>query len=171
MKLKASRLLVLVTAMSMWCAVGYADNADNRTVVGVDPDLSNGALAIRMGSYEEGIRLTERGLKGAHSKRDRAAGLSNLCAAYVGLEQPDPAIELCSQSLAINSNNWRTYSNRAAAFTIKGLYSEALFDLDAAAAINPDARNVEVLRQILNERRLRPKVIMEDHQPTGLFSE
>jgi len=170
MKLNASRLL-LFAATVVCCAASYADTSVNRTVVGVDPDLSNGALAIRMGSYEEGIKLTERGLKGARSKRDRAAGLSNLCAAYVGLEKPDSAIELCNQSLAINSSSWRTYSNRAAAFTIKGLYSEALFDLDAAVAINPSARNLKVLREILNERSLRPKVIMEDHQPTGLFSE
>lgn len=170
MKVKASRLLVFV-ALSFCCAAGNADSSNSRTVVGVDPDLSDGAMAIRMGSYEHGIKLTQRGLKGAHSKRDRAAGLSNLCAAYVGLEQPDPAIELCNASLAINSNNWRTYSNRAAAFTIKGLYSEALFDLDAALAINPRARALKTLREILNERSLRPKIIMEDHQPTGLFSE
>jgi hypothetical protein len=51
------------------------------------------------------------------------------------------------------------------------LYSEALFDLDAAVAINPRGRNLNLLREILNERSLRPKIIMEDHQPTGLFSE
>jgi len=170
MKLKASRFVVFV-ATGVCCAAAYADTTTNRSVVGADPDLSDGAMAIRMGSYEKGIRLTERGLRSAPSKRNRAAGLSNLCAAYVGLEKPDPAIELCNQSLAINSNSWRTYSNRAAAYTLKGLYSEALFDLDAAAAINPNGRNLKVLRQILNERRLRPKIIMEDHQPTSLFSE
>jgi hypothetical protein len=44
------------------------------------------------------------------------------------------------------------------------MYSEATFDLDAAAAINPDARQVEQLRGMINERGLRPRVIMEDHQ-------
>jgi len=169
MQLTVLRFLLFATTLAV--AVSHADITTNRSVVGVDPDLSDGAMAIRMGSYEEGIKLTERGLKGAPNKRDRAAGLANLCAAYVGLEKPDDAIERCNQSLALNANNWRTYSNRAAAFTIKGLYSEALFDLDAATAINPRSRNLKLLREILNERRLRPKIIMEDHQPTSLFSE
>ncbi len=157
--------------LALWMPLGQAAETASTSVMGTNQYLSEGATAIRLGSFSEGIRLTEIGLKTTISKRDRAAGLANLCGAYVGLAEPDTAIDFCNQSLAINSRNWKTYSNRAAAFAIKGLYSEAIFDLDAATALKPKARNIRLLREYLNERRLRPKVIMEEHQPTGLFSE
>ena len=147
----------------------HSNSADSRTVVGTNQYLSEGANAIRLGNYDEGIRLTELGLKTSHpSTRDRAAALCNLCAAHTALRELDVAIELCTESLTLNNRNWKTYSNRAAAYTIKGLYSEAVFDLDAAEAINPNGRALRKLRGILNELRLRPTVIMEDHQETGL---
>ena len=169
MERRLSRFPLLVSLL-VAAAVGNASETST-SVMGTNQYLSEGAMAIRMGSFEEGIRLTEKGLKSTVSKRDKAAGLANLCGAYVGIGEPDTAIEFCNQSLEINSRNWKTYSNRAAAFAIKGLYSEATFDLDAAAAIRPNARNVQLLREFLNELRLRPKVIMEEHQPTSLFSE
>jgi tetratricopeptide (TPR) repeat protein len=171
MERRLARFPLLVVLSAWLLPVSYADTTSSMSVMGTNQYLSEGATAIRMGSFEEGIRLTEKGLKTTISKSDHAAGLANLCGAYVGLLEPDQAIGFCNQSLEINNHNWKTYCNRAAAFAIKGLYSEATFDLDAASAINPSARNVELLRQFLNELRLRPKVIMEEHQPTSLFSE
>ena len=69
-----------------------------------------------------------------------------------------------SASLALIGGNWRAYSNRSYAYFLKGMYSEATFDLDSAAAINPRARQVQQLREMINEVSLRPRVIMEDHQ-------
>ena len=69
-----------------------------------------------------------------------------------------------AQEWALDNRNWRTYSNRAAAYTLLGFYSEAVYDLDAAAAINPNAKAVIKLREIINELSLDPRVIMEDHQ-------
>ena len=78
--------------------------SDNKTVLGGgNSQLANGANAIRHGSYDEGIRLTILGLERAsNSDHDRAAALSNLCAAYAAKNMPDKALEMCSQSLAIN---------------------------------------------------------------------
>jgi tetratricopeptide (TPR) repeat protein len=140
--------------------------ADNRTIVGSGNEfLSAGSFAIRVGQYDEGIRLTELGLKRYQpNTADRAAAFSNLCAAHAAKGDPDAAIPFCDRSLDLSSNNWRAYSNRSYAYFLKGMYSEATFDLDSAAALNPDARQVLQLRGMINERGLRPRVIMEDHQ-------
>ena len=172
--MRTNPLVVLLAVSSILAGSGlaHANSPDSRTVVGANQYLSEGALAIRMGNYDEGIRLTELGLRvDHHSTRDKAAALCNLCAAHTALREVDKAIALCTESLALNSRNWKTYSNRAAAYTIKGLYSEAVFDLDAAEAINPRGRVLRKLRGILNELRLRPTIIMEDHQQTGLLEE
>jgi tetratricopeptide (TPR) repeat protein len=139
---------------------------DSRTVVGVGNELlSAGADAIRAGRYDEGIHLTELGLeRPGNLQRDRAAALSNLCAAYAASARPDFAITHCSASLAISSSNWRAFSNRAYAYLLKGMYAEATFDVDAAAVLNPNAREVATIRGLINEASLQPRVIMEEHQ-------
>lgn len=139
---------------------------DNRTILGSGNEfLSAGSFAIKVGQYDEGIRLTELGLKRYQpSVADRASALSNLCAAYAAKGQPDTAIPYCDSSLKLSSNNWRAYTNRSYAYFLKGMYAEATFDLDSAASTNPEARQVLQLRGMINERGLQPRVIMEDHQ-------
>ena len=143
-----------------------AQAADNRTIIGSGNEfLSAGSFAIRVGQYDEGIRLTELGLTRYHpSMQDRASAFSNLCAAWAAKGDPDRAIEYCDRSLGLSSNNWRAYSNRSYAYFLKGMFSEATLDLDSAAAINPDARQVRQIRGMINEQGLRPRVIVEDHQ-------
>ena len=157
-------LIGLVWLLSPGLAAAQA--ADNRTIIGSGNEfLSAGSFAIRVGQYDEGIRLTELGLTRYHpSLQDRASAFSNLCAAWAAKGEPDRAIEYCDRSLSLSSNNWRAYSNRSYAYFLKGMYSEATVDLDSAAAINPDARQVVQIRGMLNEQGLRPRVIMEDHQ-------
>ena len=139
---------------------------DSRTILGAGNEfLSAGSFAIRVGQYDEGIRLTELGLKRYHpSIADRSSAYSNLCAAWAAKGDPDKAIPLCDESLRLSSDNWRAYNNRSYAYYLKGMYAEATFDLDSATAINPRARQVEQLRGMINERGLEPRVIMEDHQ-------
>ena len=139
--------------------------ADSRTVIGVGNEyLSAGAEAIRARQYDDGIRLTELGLQRAASPQDKAAGLSNLCAAHAARGEPDRAITRCTESIAINDGNWRAYSNRSYAYYLKGLYAQADSDLALAIGINPIARQVAQLRGMINERTLRPSVTMEEHQ-------
>ncbi len=155
------------------CFVGYlvvsnvwAQIADNRTIIGAGNEfLSAGSFAIRTGQYDEGIRLTHLGLtRYQPNQSDRVAALSNLCAAHAAKGEPDVAITFCDESLSMSARNWRAYCNRAYAYFLKGMLSEATFDLDSAAAIRPDARQVIQLRGMINEVGLRPRVIVEDHQ-------
>lgn len=160
-----SRLFPSGLAMCLAFSSGWV-HADTRTVLqGGSELLSAGATAIRAGRYDEGILLTSQGLeRDSPPPVDRAAALSNLCAAHAAKAEPDRAIEYCSESLSLNRNNWRAYSNRAYAYLLKGMYSEATFDVDAAAAINPRAEQVMTIKGLINESSLQPRVIMEDHQ-------
>jgi tetratricopeptide (TPR) repeat protein len=160
-----SGLAICLMAGPGW-AQSNAQPPDNRTVLGGGNELlSAGANAIRAGLYDEGIRLTTQGLERPGNRdHDRAAALSNLCAAYAAKGVPDTAIRLCTESLAIDNRNWRAYSNRSYAYWLKGMYAEATFDLDAAAAISPSARQVAQIRGMINEAGLQPRITMEDHQ-------
>jgi tetratricopeptide (TPR) repeat protein len=143
-----------------------AQLADNRSIIGAGNEfLSAGSFAIRMGQYDEGIRLTNLGLtRYQPSPSDRASALSNLCAAHAAKNEPDIAIPICEESLRLDSHNWRAYSNRAYAYFLKGMLSQATFDLESAAEIQPEAKQVLQLRGMINEVGLRPRVIMEDHR-------
>ena len=141
------------------------EQADNRTVIGASNEyLAAGAEAIRAKQYDDGIRLTKIGLERPTPPRDRAAALSNLCAAHAAKNEPDAAIGYCTESIAINDQNWRAYSNRAYAYYLKKMFDEADTDLDVALAMNPTARQMPKIRGMMNERRLRGRVTMEEHQ-------
>ena len=141
------------------------ESADSRTVLGVTNEyLAAGAEAMRDKQYEEGIRLTKLGLERPTSPRDRAAALSNLCAAHAAQNQPDLAIGYCTESLTVNDANWRAYSNRAYAYYLKRMFAEADSDLDVALSLNPNARQMPQIRGMMNERRLRGRVTTEEHQ-------
>jgi Flp pilus assembly protein TadD len=137
---------------------------DNRIVLGVaNQYLAAGAEAILAKQYDDGIRLTKLGLERALSN-ERSAGLSNLCAAHAAKGETKEAIEACTQSLAIDDGNWRAYNNRSYAYYRAGRYVEANTDLVKALEINPNARTMATIRELLNERTLRPSVIVEEHQ-------
>jgi tetratricopeptide (TPR) repeat protein len=138
---------------------------DSRTVFGVGNEyLAAGAAALLAKDYDEGIRLTKLGLERPTSQRDRAAALSNLCAAHAAKNEPDAAIQYCTESISINDANWRAYSNRAYAYYLKRMFGEADADLDVALSINPNAKQMPQIRGMMNERRLRGRVTMEEHQ-------
>jgi tetratricopeptide (TPR) repeat protein len=162
---------LILTGLAVYLVAGLVwaqtdDTPDNRTVLGGGNDLlASGSNAIRAGLYDEGIRLTMLGLdRRGNTDRERAAALSNLCAAYAAKSVPDTAVRFCTESLAIDDRNWRAFSNRSYAYWLKGMFAEAASDLDAAAAINPSARQVLQIRGMINESSLRPRITVEDHQ-------
>jgi tetratricopeptide (TPR) repeat protein len=156
---------IWLVAAAAWAQVDPQQQADSRTVLGgTNEYLSAGADAIRAGSYDDGIRLTRIGLERSSNISERAAALSNLCAAHAAKGETDLAIEMCTASLAINDQNWRAYSNRSYAYYLKGMYAQASADLEAAATFSPNARQVQQIRGMINERNLRPSVIVEEHQ-------
>jgi tetratricopeptide (TPR) repeat protein len=159
--------LIVCPALSQRSAVPELtqEQPDSRTVIGVGNEyLAAGAEALRIKQYDEGIRLTKLGLERPNSPRDRAAALSNLCAAHAAKNEPDLAIGYCTESLDINDANWRAYSNRAYAYYLKRMFDEADRDLDIALTLNPNARQMPQIRGMMNERRLRGRVTMEEHQ-------
>jgi tetratricopeptide (TPR) repeat protein len=160
-----SGLAMCLVASAGWAQSDVQQQADSRTVLGGGNELlAAGAEMIRAGDYEDGIRLTMLGLERSPSPPDKAAALSNLCAAHAAKGDPDRAITYCTESIDINEKNWRAYSNRSYAFYLKGMYAQAKTDLEMAAAISPNARQVGQIRGMINERNLRPSVIMEDHR-------
>jgi tetratricopeptide (TPR) repeat protein len=170
-----ARIFICGVAMSLTSALAFAqpsgvpeisqEQADSRTVIGVANEyLAAGAEAIRVKQYDDGIRLTKMGLERPASPRDRSAALSNLCAAHAAKNEPDVAIGYCTESLSINDANWRAYSNRAYAYYLKKMFNEADADLDVALALNPTAKQMPQIRGMMNERRLRGRVTMEEHQ-------
>jgi tetratricopeptide (TPR) repeat protein len=163
-----AQLIGLIASLAAGAAgaqsVDRAQRAESRTVLGTNDYLAQGAEQIRARQYDEGIRLTSLGLAQATSTNERAAALSNLCAAYAAKGNPDQAIDFCTQSIALREDNWRAYSNRSYAYYLKGLYRQAHEDLDLAASINPDAPTIGKIRGMINEKNLRPSITMEDHR-------
>lgn len=140
--------------------------AGSRTVLGSENELlSVGSQAMLAGRWEDGIRLTLEGLeRPGINEHMRASALSNLCGGYAALQQPDKAIETCTESIELNSRNWRAWSNRSYAYWLKREYDLAGEDLQRAMSINDRARQLGRIRGMLNEVGLEPRILMEDRQ-------
>jgi len=119
-----------------------------------------------MGDGEEGVRLTLLGLQRATSSRDRLAGISNLCAGYIMLEQLDTALNYCNQVLEKDDQHWRSYSNRALAYIMLKRYEEAEQDLQRAEALVDNARTVRIVRSMLLDATdpVAPQIIIDDRR-------
>jgi tetratricopeptide (TPR) repeat protein len=165
-------LLVLVSCLAVSAAFGQRGpevkltqkKAETRSLFGVENEyLTAGAEALLAKQYDEGIRLTTLGLERPTRPRARADALSNLCAAHAAKREHAIAIDYCTQSLEIDSENWRAHSNRAYAYYLSLRFEEADADLDRALALNPSARQMPQIRGMLNERRLRGRITIEEH--------
>jgi tetratricopeptide (TPR) repeat protein len=138
----------------------------SRSVLGYENELlSAGSRAMLAGRWEDGIRLTLSGLeRPGISDYMRAGALSNLCGGYAALKQPDLAIEYCTESIELNAENWRAWSNRSYAYWMQDDYDNAGADLERATSINDRARQLFMIRGMLNEAGLKPRIEMEDRQ-------
>lgn len=164
-----------ITTQRLWHAVvvclclmpALAWSQQNTTVLGpTNADLYEGAQALMAGDAEEGLRRTLRGLEFETSKRDRTAGLSNVCAGYTMIGEPEKGLPYCNEALELNDQNWRALSNRALVFVNLGQYEEAEADLQKAEAIAPNARTVKVVRSMLLDAvdPVAPLVIIDDRR-------
>ena len=149
------RVCVLVTGVAAAMVVATSAFADSRTTLTFNNDLISAATtAITQGRYREGIRLMRLGLdRYDPPPLERAAALSNLCAAHAAVGEPDTAIRYCTEALRFNEANWRTWTNRAFAHYLAGRYAEAATDTDAAARLNPSATEIVTLRRLLAEKQ------------------
>jgi tetratricopeptide (TPR) repeat protein len=113
-----------------------------RTIFGVNAQLADGATALSVGNYDEGIRLTKLGLSGPPKPEQRSAALSNLCAGFDGNEQYERALAHCTAALEINNRNWQAYTNRAVAYLGMGELEAAEVDISRAVALNPKSKKL-----------------------------
>ncbi len=151
-------LLVLGFVQPVW-----SDTDTGSTfVVGADPDLSAGSVALQSGRYEEGIRLTLKGLERTIAPRQRATAMSNLCAGYTMAGDYDAAIAQCNEALELGYNTWRVYNNRALAYLFKGELQAAQHDLDTGLSMNPDSKKLRQVQEMVNVRALTPRVIVRE---------
>jgi tetratricopeptide (TPR) repeat protein len=143
---KLSFLFVLLASSAV-----YAQEA--KTVVGPSNVwLAEGASALLAGDAEEGIRLTNVGLKSAMGKRDKVAGLSNLCAGYAMLGLWQTALKYCDQAIDLNDRHWRAYSNRALVYINLGRFADAEADIVKGEQLAPNSGKVKSVRAMLTER-------------------
>lgn len=165
-----TRLFLLAAALIVGCAGPAAANEEDtqsKTVIGPrNPQLVNGAQALLHGDAEEGIRLTRLGLEVAQGRRERQAGLSNMCAGYVMLKQYEEALGFCNQALEENERNWRALCNRALINIYLERYAEAEIDLVRGEEIAPHARALKEVRGIYRDSTdpVQPSITIDDRR-------
>ena len=135
--------LILSAALLPSMASGETPAASSNTVIGPNTMLADGAEALMRGDWQRGVQLTQMGLTFAISQQDRASALANLCAGFAGLRQYQRALEHCDQSIALVSDNWRTWQNRAAANLGLGRIEESLRDIQRGLQLNPDSDSLQ----------------------------
>lgn len=159
-------LMLLGSAAFAQGPAGQSD-ATAKTVIGPgNVDLADGAAALRIGDAEDGVRLTQRGLATANSKRDRVAGYSNLCAGLVMLDRLEEALDACNRALELDDRHWRSYSNRALVYLKQERYEEAERDISAGEELNPTARTLKTLRAMYRDAvdPVAPSIIIDDRR-------
>lgn len=165
--MKTARLLLLLLLLGVTAQAAAQADTPAKTVLGPSNlDLADGAEALRVGDAEEGVRLTERGLRSGVSARDRVAGYSNLCAGLIMLERLDEALEACNHALEIDERHWRSYSNRALAYIKLQRYGEAQLDISTVEELNPRASTLKSLRAMYRDAvdPVSPRVIIDDRR-------
>ncbi len=150
-------LAFLMGAMLYAAQPAAAQNARSHSVFGADPNLSDGALALRLGDYEEGIRLTLLGLRSpagsAHSVRTRSSAHNNLCAGYVMARKFKEGLEHCNEALRLKDTKWQAYSNRAVLYALTGQFKRAAEDIESGKRIKPDAKRLLQAEEFLKQRK------------------
>jgi tetratricopeptide (TPR) repeat protein len=160
-------LLMLLASLAQAQTPASQSGAVAKTVVGPgNTDLADGATALRVGNAEDGVRLTERGLMSASSRRERVAGYSNLCAGLAMLERLDEALEACNRALELDDRHWRGYSNRALVYLKQERYPEAERDISVGEELNPNARTLKTLRAMYRDAvdPVAPSIIIDDRR-------
>ena len=152
------RMALLVTGLLITAAASADEAGTSSTILGTQPDLADGARALQLRQFEEGVRLTLQGLKQEASRRQRASGLSNLCAGYAALQRYDEAIEACNAAMDLNAPRWRVYNNRALALLGKGQVIAARRDVDAGLAMNPDSNSLRKVLVLVEIAEISPEI-------------
>ena len=136
-----------------------------KTVLGpTNHHAAEGVAALRDGDAERALPLLQAGLKRAQRDRDFVIGLSNICAAYVLLGEPNTSLTYCNRALEMRPNFWRALNNRALAYlAIKDLDS-AEADLRRAMELAPGSLNLRKTYDIYVQMAdpVEPFIIIDD---------
>ena len=148
--------MMRITCMAvLWIAcissLVHASDMDS-VVLGVSSQLADGATALTVGNYDEGIRLTKLGLKSPRKPSQRSAALSNLCAGFDGTAEYERALVHCTAALTINSRNWQAFNNRAIAHLGLGQLEAAEADISRAVALNPKSKKLRRAQRAVRRR-------------------
>ncbi len=160
--MRTAALLGLLATLVLTASV-RADEAMSATVIGPNVLLTEGTAAMVGEHWRQGVELIEEGIKRVSDPDQRAAAYSNLCAGYIALGDYDRALINCDAALKIDTNNWRTYNNRAGALLGKGRLDEALHAVEAGLALNPEGA---VLHKMDSLVRTRLKNLYAPRHPT-----
>ena len=156
---------VLLPTLILFVAAAAA--SESKTVIGPsNPALADGSQALLAGDAEEGVRLTHLGLKVAANRRERLAGLSNLCAGYAMLGEYEKGLTYCNDALDINARHWRTLNNRALIFVKLQRYAEAEADIAIAQELAPNSRTLKVVKAMLLDKTnpVSPNIVIDDRR-------
>ena len=147
------RILVLAACLSLIVPQAEASQEHDatstesmsKTVVGGPRNqfLADGADALMADDPERGVELTEKGLAIAQGAYERKAGLSNLCAGYLMLNQLQKALDACDQVVEEYPNFWRAYNNRALVLLELGRFEESEADIARGQALSPGSRKLK----------------------------
>lgn len=123
---------------------------ESKTVIGPrNVSLTEGAEALLAGDGEEGVRLTLIGLETAQGIRERKAALSNLCAGYLMIDQPQTALQYCNEAIEQFPDFWRAYNNRALVFLRLERFEESEADIRRGQALRPSAKTLKIAKGML----------------------
>ena len=142
-------VLLALAAASLWVA-GLVSSEEPLMHRGANPHLANGATALTLRHFDEGIRHTQRGLDRPAKRRDRAAALSNLCAGFDGQQDYEQALAHCNAALEIDDDNWQAYNNRALAHLGLGELDQAQLDIDRGLELNPKAKELRRVQALVD---------------------
>ena len=141
-------------AVALFLLVPWAGAVKAESVVrfGASQPLADGARALFTGDYSTGIRLTQAGLANESSRIHQAAGLSNLCAGYVGARRYAEAIEACTRAIELRNSNWRAFNNRALAYLATGNLLAARKDVQQGLDLSADSRQLLQVSAMIDAR-------------------
>jgi hypothetical protein len=133
--------LALAVALASWqlCTAGEPEGMSGVVIGGENSSLADGAVALEQGRIQDGIRLTEDGLKINADPVKAAVGESNLCGGYAMLHDWVHALPHCDAAIALDPHNWQSFNNRAAVHSGLGQYDLALADLHTGLGLAPGA--------------------------------
>lgn len=177
MKIKVLGVCIVIAAGLLLAAENAAAQRSggnslesHKQVIGPrNPFLADGAEALVSGDAERGVELTEKGLAVAQGSFELKAALSNLCAGYLMLKQPQKALEACNRVLAEDSKFWRAYNNRALVYLELGRYEESEADIQRGQELRPKSKNLKLTKAKLLDATdpVVPSVEIDERRSAG----